>query len=575
MNTQYSNDRERGAALMTVIVASLLLGTACIALLSAVGYSSRNNTDALNEAKAYWAAESGLQATINYLRNTPNMTYSQALNNQAGGTLPVSAGNVGTETAYTVQISNPDGGLAYRFYTGGSFRPPVPTTSPTPPPVAEARVSPPSICIPNCNVATVNRTEISFTPQTTELTVAFPNTANYNLGTFRVDYFGTGAATIPAGITFKIEYYITSPRAASRTIRGTVAPNNSAGSGVPVGLAFDSQLYELIGSQLEVCGSATPTGTVLKTMCTDVTISLSSANPTRQVYINASPAEPYRLLVTSTGSGPMRAQKKLEGMIVKDLINGFPYTAALTMLGPGANLDFEQGTGNPIYCGYDQGYQPGDTIPPNAPCTPNTTLPSAPSIGVSDQTGLEEVYSDLSNPLPNPPPDILTDGPDWQYSAAAMHEFITTLKNRAMQGSTGSLYIPDTNGAAYTSLPDPTGNFNDGTGLTFCEGNCTAGPIDGGGILVVNGNFTYNGNFDFRGTIIVIGSMERLGAGNGSIVGGVIIAPYDPNNLAAGFQSPSFTTNGGGTSDIIFSGDFGGFDGTNAVTNVMIGVAEK
>ncbi len=55
--------RESGAALVTVLMISVLLGIACIAMLSAVGANSRNSTDVLSETKAYYAAESGLQAT--------------------------------------------------------------------------------------------------------------------------------------------------------------------------------------------------------------------------------------------------------------------------------------------------------------------------------------------------------------------------------------------------------------------------------------------------------------------------------------------------------------------------------
>src|SRR5258708_38429736 len=64
---------EGGAALVTVLLITLLLGTACIAMLSAVSASSKNNTDALSETKAYYAAESGLQATINVLRNDSSL----------------------------------------------------------------------------------------------------------------------------------------------------------------------------------------------------------------------------------------------------------------------------------------------------------------------------------------------------------------------------------------------------------------------------------------------------------------------------------------------------------------------
>ena len=94
-------------------------------------------------------------------------------------------------------------------------------------------------------------------------------------------------------------------------------------------------------------------------------------------------------------------------------------------------------------------------------------------------------------------------------------------------------------------------------------------------MLVVTGSFTYSGNYSHRGTIIVIGPMHRNGSGSGVILGNVVIAPYDPNNLAAGFGSPSFTTSGGGTSDIIYTGTSATFDGTAAFTNRMQGVAEK
>ena len=69
MNTDRLNRRnEKGAALVTVVLISVLLLTACIALLHAVGANSANSADVLSETKAYYAAETGLQATINELR---------------------------------------------------------------------------------------------------------------------------------------------------------------------------------------------------------------------------------------------------------------------------------------------------------------------------------------------------------------------------------------------------------------------------------------------------------------------------------------------------------------------------
>jgi SNF2 family DNA or RNA helicase len=40
-------------------------------------------------------------------------------------------------------------------------------------------------------------------------------------------------------------------------------------------------------------------------------------------------------------------------------------------------------------------------------------------------------------------------------------------------------------------------------------------------------------------------------------------------------NTPRFTTNGGGNSDILFGGISSAFDGTSAITNFMVGIAEK
>src|SRR5436190_13365574 len=85
MRNKKGFSNESGAALIAVIFISILLVTACAFLLTAVGHNSRNSTDVLAETKAYYAAESGLQATINVLRfNTDadfvNTPYTYAVN---------------------------------------------------------------------------------------------------------------------------------------------------------------------------------------------------------------------------------------------------------------------------------------------------------------------------------------------------------------------------------------------------------------------------------------------------------------------------------------------------------------
>jgi hypothetical protein len=559
---------ESGAALMTVLVATLLLGTACIALLSAVGASSQNQTDALSEAKAYWAAESGLQATINVLRNTTGMTYNGALAQQAAGTFPVTGPNtVSPEASYSVQISNPDAALPYTYYTTGSFN----TTTATGVQLDNAAV-PPRICFPDCQITTVDRTVISYTGNTTG-----SPTSNNLLGTYAVNKFGLGA-DIPNGVTFRIEFEMTSPRQVSRTLRGKIPAATASGA---VNLTFDSQVADLVGSEIELCSTSVPPTTtpVGDGLCPTVSFSLGAlqGSGTFPLYAALGAVEPYRLKVVSTGYGPGSSQKKLEGVILRDVVNGLPSTSALTMVGPGANIVFQPGPGSPTYCGVDPGIDPGETIPNNPTCVPDPNSPSAPAIGVTDQTALDTVKGSLGNTQVVPAPDILTDGPEWLATAPNLNDYLYGLDGLIYKAKQSGKYIPDTNGSGVTDLDSfmPVGNFTDGSGLTFCEGSCTVGPRSGGGILVVTGNFEYSGNFNFRGTIIVVGNMHRNGAGSGVILGSVIIAPYDLSNPSTGFLSPRFTTTGGGTSDIIYNGATQAFDGTSAVSNLMIGVAEK
>lgn len=78
MNTQNklvrnSKDRksERGAALITVLMISFLLLVAVISLILESSMNTANVTDATSEEQAYYAAESGIQSTVDALRHNP------------------------------------------------------------------------------------------------------------------------------------------------------------------------------------------------------------------------------------------------------------------------------------------------------------------------------------------------------------------------------------------------------------------------------------------------------------------------------------------------------------------------
>ena len=119
------------------------------------------------------------------------------------------------------------------------------------------------------------------------------------------------------------------------------------------------------------------------------------------------------------------------------------------------------------------------------------------------------------------------------------------------------------------------GNNATATGITYVDGNFDYSG-DGGGILVVTGKLTLNGAFSFNGLILVTGAqgVERNGGGNGTLQGNIIVAPYNPANLAGGFLCPKYDLSGGGNSTIVYNSSSVA-NGQTAVSNFVLGVAEK
>lgn len=528
------NTDQRGAALVTVIMISVLLLTASIALLSSVGANSRNSTDVLSETKAYYAAESGLQATINYLRNTPNMNYSTALDQQTAGTLPVSGPNaVGGETTYTIQITDPDNaGTSTTYTSGGVFA--VTASGPW----ETTKYFPDNI--------DANRTELTFVPPTgAPVTFTHPDSAPFpELGSFRVTTFGTGGTMTQ--MLFRIDYFMTEPREATRSIRGTIVINGTSPE-----IQYESYSYNLSGGTIALCpdSSCTTSGTAFANIPMSVPVSGSEDTP---VYAKIGPVDPHRLLVLATGFGPNRAVKRLEGIIQKNFFNDSAGGSPLQAMGP--NFNAEIGTSNRVEI--DGG--------------------SSPAIGVCDQASLNTVNNevDASNGTVNPPPAITCqEVPGWMSSPMALDVVVRQLRQSAI--NSGRYF---TNGGP--SNTQGWGNFADGTGLTFCEGNCSfGGNNEGGGILVVTGTLITSGTPKFKGLVLVTGpgGIERNGGGTEIFIGQIVVAPYDPNNLTDTWTMTPIYDQQGGPGDLINSNIAidDAFNGTSAISNFMLGIAEK
>ena len=556
---------EKGAALVTVLMISVLLGVACIALLSAVGASSKNSTDVLSETKAYYSAESGLQATINVLRNDSTVDYKYAAANQTLSAKlpynypvgsptravigePANTYNPNLGAAYSVVVSDPDNSAAsLTFYTSGIF-------------LSGGTISGNGKTIYYPNNTAADRIEITFTDEGIT-THNFTN--NPRLGRFSIVTVGSGAvlpaSNSAAALKFRIDYRLTLPRAGVRSIWGFIIQANSSS---PKMVTFQSQNYEVLESTMELCDSPTATAP-----CTDVSLNLTQTPTNNAFYANITPVEPYRLKVLATGYGPNGAKKQLEGIIQRNFFNGIGPGAATTMAGtnvtPPGGLPFLFVPGNSNGVTYSGG---------NCNIAPGCV----PSFGLTDPANLNYV---INNPPQNgtmtPAPALLdpNNAPDWQQSPASLDVLVDQLRTSA-QNSNRYFVSPGSN------LSNP-GNFTNGTGITFCEGSCKV-TGDGGGILVVTGKLTNLGGFSFRGMIIVTGEdgWERTGGGGGSIIGNVIIAPYNrrtyvPENLSSTFLAPRYYISGGGASDIIYGDVTASFDNLSSISDFMLGIAEK
>src|SRR5947209_13920436 len=103
MAKQAKREAERGAALITALLLTLLMLIAGGALIVTTTMSATNTADSMAEMQAYYAAEAGLQATLNVLRgNTaPNPLFAS---NPAGGIAPEN--KISFKTAVTTSTAN-------------------------------------------------------------------------------------------------------------------------------------------------------------------------------------------------------------------------------------------------------------------------------------------------------------------------------------------------------------------------------------------------------------------------------------------------------------------------------------
>lgn len=276
-------------------------------------------------------------------------------------------------------------------------------------------------------------------------------------------------------------------------------------------------------------------------------VEVSDADDPNGVQLAADPNYvPRRLLIRSTGFGPKGATKRME-MMVSRIDLDFTERALLAMRSsdpdpvtglPGPTMTFDIGQSNAKkYSGK------------NIDSGSNTKLPTFGVTSLPDKLEAELSITKGGTVDNTPRVEIvpISDLPRWLQTADRAREFLNDLEA-----------VARANGSYRTSFSGVSGT-DEQPAFNFVDGNCT---LDGGaGLLVVTGTLNMNGNPNFNGLILVLGQgvVNRDGGGNGTVLGSMLVAafqrtwPATQNNDPHPFLAPSFTTSGGGNSDMLYS----------------------
>lgn len=249
---------------------------------------------------------------------------------------------------------------------------------------------------------------------------------------------------------------------------------------------------------------------------------------------------PTRIQVQSTGYGPKGSVKHME-MIVQKTHFEFDPKAMLTMRGAESGLPMTFDIGSSAakyYSGHDNAMSPVG----NLPTFGVTSIGDLAVANLAITKGATVADVKTAN--------VSGDLPSWLQDANAARSFLNDMQ-----------VVARSMGRYYTSFSGYAGSTSDPK-FTFVNGNAT---LDGGaGLMIVTGNLVLNGNPSFNGVILVLGegTVNRDGGGNGNIYGSMYVAkfarswPASENGLSHPFLSPTFHTDGGGTSNLEYNSEW-------------------
>jgi hypothetical protein len=542
--TMNANNRagERGAALVTMLLVSVLLLGAGGALIMTTMMSANNSVGSTAEMQAYYVAESGMQSALNVLR---------------GNTKPllVAGDRMSFRTAIIPSISNGGNGGTARFAGWLAYHEPANASSLVPVNIGAItggyrvtveNMDPNSHIVEFQTSAILDKGDAGKTFQRTfnsggtkEVTIryegqgattltpdpnTFPLTLDSALGSFVIE---RPASSTDEDVTiektgFEITITQSLPWAATTILEGTFEGDVDTAA-TTVKVTFDKAYVKADGTKyaLNLDGGTKVLDLKYNTSPTTTSIPSKVTSP-----------DPKRLLLKSYGFGPQGAEKRLELMISRANLE-FESPAGFTLKGPDdcSGVSFDSGSsGAKWYSGVDHaGAEPQRPAFAVSPCDKDSV-----NAGIKKHDTVEDPEIGLLGDDDTTPGTVET--PSFLDSADKARAYLSGLQDRAESLN------------RYFSGPKMIADSTTSGKFTFVDGDCTL--TSGSGFLVVTGTLTMRGNTDFKGIIMVLGEgkLIRNGGGNGDILGGITIAAF--NRTSGGFTAPTFHTNGGGNSTI-------------------------
>ena len=543
-------NNERGAALLTVLLFSVLLLSAGGALIMTTALSATNSFDATAETQAYYAAEAGMQATLFVLRGNapPNplfdtssptaaankLTFRKAVtlssSNYAGDTatsarlsrwlnynVATPAGSAIALTspysplsgmAYSTVVEDPDNTANVTYSTLGSF----------------GTDSPSSGSVSYQFGSGANRVTVTYSPQASRAISAGGTT----LGTFSI---GSVNGTPPIATDPKSTFVI--------TIRQVTS---SGTNDVPVRCTIAMSGANAITVTFQ--DPSPTTNNVLGVTYVHAASTIINANGSFSFPVTVTPPEPTRLKVTVFGHGPRGAKKQMH-MLVSRFAMELTANATITIRGADAGDAmplFTVGSSHPFgYSGFD-----------------NSGGQNLPAFVVTNDADLALVQTTITGqPVTGSPTAAikapLSDLPLFMQTAQGAREGLAVLRELAKNQYWPLEPIADRSPDTDRYFPSGTTPSTFGSTAnpltTFVDGDCALPPGGGAGLLIVTGVLDMRGSADFKGLILALGAGRVLRNGGGSDItlGAMYVGRFGDSG---GFLAPSFDANGAGASQL-------------------------